>query len=89
MAPRRSFQAFDNTIAREFEPRRIILSARTRMALQTSHSDVDLLTVFPDSGSAIDRALDIRLALEHPGFAMDLRREIAKVLRVEEPGDQP
>ncbi|MFN0135595.1 MAG: nucleotidyltransferase domain-containing protein [Phycisphaerae bacterium] len=68
----RDIRAFARRIAKEFRPKRIILFGSYAYGTPTDDSDVDLMVVFGGRGSAQKRALEIVLALDYPGFALDL-----------------
>lgn len=72
MVAMRDIRAFARRIAAEFKPRRIILFGSYAYGTPTEDSDVDLMVVFGGRVSVVDRALEIRLAMDYPGFAMDL-----------------
>lgn len=72
MVAMKDIRAFVRRIADEFHPRRIILFGSYAFGTPNDDSDVDLMVVFGGRGSAVDRALEIRLKLPFPGFPMDL-----------------
>lgn len=72
MVTMKTIRAFARRIAEEFRPRRIILFGSYACGTPTEESDVDLMVVFGGRGSAADRALEILLATDYPGFSLDL-----------------
>lgn len=71
MVAMRDIRRLAQTIAREFEPQRIILFGSHAYGRPTGDSDVDLLVIMPGRGSAIDKSLEIRRRIR-PGFPLDL-----------------
>jgi uncharacterized protein len=67
----REIRSLSRRIAREFQPRRIILFGSYAEGRATPDSDVDLLIVLPHKGKAVEQSVAIRLAT-HPTFALDL-----------------
>jgi predicted nucleotidyltransferase len=66
-----TIRAYARKVAREFNPRRIILFGSYAYGRPSPDSDVDLLVVLPHRGHSADAALRIRSKLEAP-FPMDL-----------------
>ena len=59
-------------VVERFAPQRIILFGSFADGTPTEDSDVDLLVVMPVEGNPIDKAAEIRRALGHAGFPLDL-----------------
>ena len=82
MHSREAIQRYAESIAREFQPEKIILFGSHAYGQPTNDSDVDLMVVMPFRGNALNQAFRIRDRLEHPGFPLDLLvrspREIGK-----------
>lgn len=72
MHNRAAIQQYAESIAREFQPEKIILFGSHAYGQPTEESDVDLMVVMPFRGSPLEQAFRIRDRLEHPGFPMDL-----------------
>ena len=71
MVSRRAIRRFSGEVARRFKPKRIILFGSYAYGKPTPDSDVDLLVVMPCKGRALDKSLEIRLAV-NAGFPLDL-----------------
>ncbi len=71
MIAMKDIRAFARRIAKEFEPKRIILFGSYAYGKPTEDSDVDILVVFNGRGSARQKSLEIRLRM-HPGYPLDL-----------------
>ena len=82
MHRRGAIQQYAESIAREFQPEKIILFGSHAYGEPTDDSDVDLMVVMSFRGHALEQAFRIRDRLEHPGFPIDLLvrspREIGK-----------
>lgn len=64
-------EAFGRLIAERFSPEKIILFGSYAYGSPTEDSDVDLLVVMPHTGSAREKAFEIKSALPRP-FPLDL-----------------
>lgn len=64
-------RAYCRVVAREFQPRKIILFGSYATGSATPDSDVDLVVVMPFQGSATEQVVEIRGRVEAP-FPMDL-----------------
>src|SRR5437016_8167601 len=64
-------EAYCRVLAREFQPRKIILFGSYADGKATADSDVDLVVIMPFKGSATDQVVRIRGRVEAP-FPMDL-----------------
>ncbi len=64
-------RAYCRVVAREFQPRKILLFGSYATGSATPDSDVDLVVVMPFRGSATDQVVEIRGPVEAP-FPMDL-----------------
>ena len=80
MVPMRDIEAFALRIAAEYKPQRIILFGSYAYGQPTEDSDVDILAVFPGRGTAVDKALDIRVRM-HPGYPLDLLTRTTEEVR--------
>lgn len=67
----RQIRAYCQVVAREFQPRKIILFGSYATDSATPDSDVDLVVVMPFRGSDTDQVVEIRGRVEAP-FPMDL-----------------
>lgn len=66
-----TIKIFTEQIARRFKPKRIILFGSYAYGKPTEDSDVDLLVVMPFKGDGLEKAAEIRSAIE-AGFPLDL-----------------
>lgn len=64
-------RAYCHSLAREFNPRRIILFGSYAYGCPTRDSDVDLMVILPFRGNDLSKALEIRARLDAP-FPLDL-----------------
>ncbi len=64
-------EAYCRVVAREFQPRKIILFGSYATGAATPDSDVDLVVCLPFRGSATDKVVEIRGRVEAP-FPLDL-----------------
>jgi predicted nucleotidyltransferase len=71
MVAMRDIEAFSDTLAREFEPERIILFGSHARGEASEDSDVDLLVIMPYEGHPTRKAIEIRRRLR-AGFPLDL-----------------
>lgn len=71
MVARADIQRVVDTIARQFDPERIILFGSYAYGTPTSDSDVDLLVILPVESNTFRKAVEI-LNQVHPPFAVDL-----------------
>lgn len=67
----KQIRAYCRVLAREFQPRRIILFGSYATGSATPDSDVDLVMVLPFKGNPTDQIIKIRGRAEAP-FPMDL-----------------
>lgn len=67
----RQIEAYCQTVAREFQPHKIILFGSYATGAATANSDVDLVVIMPFRGSATEQVVAIRGRVEAP-FPMDL-----------------
>jgi uncharacterized protein len=67
----RQIRAYCRVIAREFQPRRIILFGSYATGAARLDSDVDLVVMMPFRGSSTDKVVEIRGRVEAP-FPLDL-----------------
>ena len=68
---RRQVQDYCKALAREFNPKKIVLFGSHAYGRPTRESDVDLLVILPFRGNEINKAAQIRSRLDAP-FALDL-----------------
>jgi predicted nucleotidyltransferase len=71
MIDEKSIHELSESIAREFEPERIILFGSYGCGSPSEDSDVDLLVIMPFISDPVDKAVEIRLKVR-PGFPLDL-----------------
>jgi len=71
MVAMREIRNLSRQIAGQFHPQRIILFGSFAEGRPTPDSDVDLLVVLPHKGKAVEKSVEIRLAVRPP-FALDL-----------------
>jgi len=71
MASMTDIEQFASCLARQFQPKRIVLFGSYAWGAPTTDSDVDLLLVLPFEGKAWRMALTIREQV-HSGFPLDL-----------------
>lgn len=76
-----AIQAYADEIARRFRPEKIILFGSHARGTSTEDSDVDLMVVMPDNGEPVEKAVEIRCAIPHREFALDLIVRDPEVLR--------
>lgn len=62
---------FGRRLAREFQPRRVVLFGSYAYGKPSPDSDVDILVVMPLNGSPVDKSVEMRLKLQ-PRFPLDL-----------------
>ena len=67
----RQTKAYCRVLAREFQPRKIILVGSYATGCATADSDVDLLLIMPFRGNPTERVVEIRGRAEAP-FPLDL-----------------
>ena len=71
MVPMKDIRAFSRRIAERFKPRRIILFGSYAYGKPTEDSDVDLFVIMPPHSRELEKAVEIRLAVEGT-FPMDV-----------------
>jgi predicted nucleotidyltransferase len=71
MIIRKEIRRFVRTLAKEFEPERVILFGSYADGTPTRDSDVDLMVIMRHKGDSVDQALAIRRQLDCP-FPLDL-----------------
>jgi len=71
MVTMRQIRAVGRRIGRQFHPQRVVLFGSHAEGTATEDSDVDLLVVMPFEGRAVDKSVQVRLAVAPP-FAVDL-----------------
>jgi predicted nucleotidyltransferase len=71
MVTDRQISALARQIAEQFSPEQVILFGSYAYGTPTPDSDVDLLIVMPAKGPPVDKAIEIRLAIDVP-FSVDL-----------------
>lgn len=68
---RRTIRTYCDAVAREFQPRKIVLFGSYAYGQPTPDSDVDLLVILPFRGNDVAKAIQIRSRFQTP-FPMDL-----------------
>jgi len=71
MTSMRSIRYFSKRIAKEYNPRQIILFGSYAYGKPGPDSDVDLLVILSGKAESTDKAVEMRLKL-HPDFPLDL-----------------
>jgi len=71
MITNRQISALVRQIAEQFSPEQVILFGSYAYGIPTPDSGVDLLIVMPVKGAPVDKAIEIRLAINVP-FPLDL-----------------
>jgi predicted nucleotidyltransferase len=71
MITTRQISALARQIAEQFSPEQVILFGSYAYGTPTPHSDVDLLIIMPVKGEPVDKAIEIRLAIDVT-FPVDL-----------------
>lgn len=71
MVAMKDIQELGLRIAREFEPKRIVLFGSYAAGAPGPDSDVDLLVILPHTGKAVEKSVEIRLKVR-PHFPLDI-----------------
>ena len=71
MVAMKEIRNLSRQIAGQFHPQMIVLFGSYAEGRPTTDSDVDLLVVLPHRGKAVEKSVEIRLAVRPP-FALDL-----------------
>jgi predicted nucleotidyltransferase len=71
MIVKKDIRKFVRTLAKEFEPERVILFGSYAGGTPTKDSDVDLMVIMRHKGDSVDQALAIRRRIDCP-FPLDL-----------------
>jgi predicted nucleotidyltransferase len=80
MVSMKKIRALARRIAREFHPERVVLFGSYAEGRPTADSDVDLLVVLAHERRAIDKAVEIRLALS-PEIPLDILVRTPETIR--------
>ena len=71
MVSEKQIEEVGKRIVREFNPLHVVLFGSYANGTATEDSDIDILVIMPFEGSAIDKAVEVRLRIT-PKFAVDL-----------------
>jgi len=72
MVEMKRINVFCDRIVNQFQPQKVIVFGSYAYGSPTVDSDVDLLVVLPFDGKGTHKATEIMLAVNHPGFPVDL-----------------
>ena len=71
MITQKQIKDFGRRLAREFQPRKVVLFGSYAYGKPSPDSDVDILVVMPLNGNPVDKSVEMRLKLQ-PRFPHDL-----------------
>jgi predicted nucleotidyltransferase len=71
MITQKQIKDFGRRLAREFQPRKVVLFGSYAYGKPSPDSDVDILVVMPLNGNPVDKSVEMRLKLQ-PRFPLDL-----------------
>lgn len=71
MITQKQIKDFGWRLAREFQPRKVVLFGSYAYGKPSPDSDVDILVVMPLNGNPVDKSVEMRLKLQ-PRFPLDL-----------------
>jgi predicted nucleotidyltransferase len=71
MITQKQINDFGRRLAREFQPRTVVLFGSYAYGKPSPDSDVDILVVMPLNGNPVDKSVEMRLKLQ-PRFPLDL-----------------